>query len=113
MYRKASRYTALSSEDLEVHVFNWIHEHGFWPKALQIHGCLCQKILFMLLYMQKKIPFLRRKLGIVFQDFKLLSDRSISKNLEFVLKATDWKDKNKIQDRIKEVLEKVKLSDAI
>jgi len=60
---------------------------------------------------EKKIPFLRRKLGIVFQDFKLLSDRSISKNLEFVLKATDWKDKNKIQDRIKEVLEKVKLSE--
>ena len=60
---------------------------------------------------EKNIPFLRRKLGIVFQDFKLLSDRSIKKNLEFVLKATDWKDKNMIQDRIKEVLEKVKLAD--
>ena len=60
---------------------------------------------------EKKIPLLRRKLGIVFQDFKLLSDRSISKNLEFVLKATDWKDKKKIENRIKEVLEKVKLSE--
>ena len=45
---------------------------------------------------KKEIPFLRRKLGIVFQDFKLLSDRSIKKNLEFVLRATDWKDKKKI-----------------
>ena len=58
---------------------------------------------------KKEIPFLRRKLGIVFQDFKLLSDRSIKKNLEFVLKATDWKDKQKIEDRIQTVLEKVKL----
>ena len=58
---------------------------------------------------EKEIPFLRRKLGIVFQDFKLLSDRSIKKNLEFVLKATDWKDKQKIEDRIQTVLEKVKL----
>ncbi len=58
---------------------------------------------------EKEIPFLRRKLGIVFQDFKLLSDRSIKKNLEFVLRATDWKDKKKIEDRIQTVLEKVKL----
>ena len=49
---------------------------------------------------EKEIPFLRRKLGIVFQDFKLLSDRSIKKNLEFVLRATDWKDKKKIEERI-------------
>ena len=58
---------------------------------------------------EKEIPFLRRKLGIVFQDFKLLSDRSIKKNLEFVLRATDWKDKKKIEERIQKVLEKVKL----
>ena len=57
---------------------------------------------------EKEIPFLRRKLGIVFQDFKLLSDRSIKKNLEFVLKATDWKDKQKIEDRIQTVLENYK-----
>lgn len=62
---------------------------------------------------EKNIPFLRRKLGIVFQDFKLLPDRSIEKNLEFVLKATDWRDKKKISDRISKVLEKVKLSEKL
>ena len=54
-----------------------------------------------------QIPFLRRKIGIVFQDFKLLDDRSIFKNLEFVLKATGWTDNNKIEDRILEVLHMV------
>lgn len=58
---------------------------------------------------RKDIPFLRRKLGIVFQDFQLLIDRSVNENLKFVLKATGWKDKNKIDDRIKEVLDKVGL----
>ena len=52
----------------------------------------------------KEIPFLRRKLGVVFQDFKLLSDRSIFENLSFVLKATGWKDKAEIKNRIEEVL---------
>jgi len=51
-----------------------------------------------------QIPFLRRKIGIVFQDFKLLDDRSVFKNLEFVLKATGWSDSKKIEDRILEVL---------
>ena len=60
---------------------------------------------------EKKIPYLRRKLGIVFQDFKLLADRSIEKNLIFVLKATDWKDSSEIKNRIKEVLNMVKLED--
>ena len=54
-----------------------------------------------------QIPFLRRKIGIVFQDFKLLEDRSVFKNLEFVLKATGWTDNNKIEDRILEVLHMV------
>ena len=54
-----------------------------------------------------QIPFLRRKIGIVFQDFKLLDDRSVFKNLEFVLKATGWTDNNKIEDRILEVLHMV------
>ena len=54
-----------------------------------------------------QIPFLRRKIGIVFQDFKLLDDRSIFKNLEFVLKATGWSDSRKIEDRILEVLHMV------
>ena len=54
-----------------------------------------------------QIPFLRRKIGIVFQDFKLLDDRSIYNNLEFVLKATGWLDNKKIEDRILEVLNMV------
>ncbi|CAI8332100.1 MAG: Cell division ATP-binding protein FtsE [Polaribacter sp. SA4-10] len=56
---------------------------------------------------EKEIPFLRRKIGIVFQDFKLLSDRTVYENLEFVLKATGWKEKTAIKDKITEVLEKV------
>ena len=58
-----------------------------------------------------QIPFLRRKIGIIFQDFKLLPDRSIYKNLEFVLKATDWKDRFKINGRINEVLNQVSMID--
>lgn len=54
-----------------------------------------------------KIPLLRRHLGIVFQDFQLLLDRNVEKNLTFVLKATGWKDKKKINDRVDEVLESV------
>ncbi len=56
---------------------------------------------------EKDIPFLRRKLGVVFQDFKLLSDRTINDNLLFVLKATGWKDKDKMKSRIEDVLTKV------
>lgn len=56
---------------------------------------------------EKEIPFLRRKIGIVFQDFKLLNDRTVFENLEFVLKATGWKDKQEIKTKIKEVLDKV------
>ena len=56
---------------------------------------------------EKDIPFLRRKLGVVFQDFKLLNDRTVYKNLLFVLKATGWKDQEKIDERIKSVLTKV------
>lgn len=59
----------------------------------------------------KEIPFLRRKLGVVFQDFKLLNDRSAEKNLEFVLKATGWKEKNEIDNRIDEVLKMVNLQE--
>ncbi len=58
----------------------------------------------------KEIPALRRKLGIVFQDFQLLPDRSVFDNLSFVLKATGWKDKTKISTRINEVLESVHLN---
>ena len=56
---------------------------------------------------EKEIPFLRRKLGVVFQDFKLLNDRTVFKNLEFVLTATGWNNKKKMETRINEVLDKV------
>ncbi|QTD37030.1 ATP-binding cassette domain-containing protein [Polaribacter batillariae] len=56
---------------------------------------------------EKQIPFLRRKIGIVFQDFKLLSDRNVFENLKFVLKATGWKDKDLMKEKIHEVLDKV------
>ncbi|MGL4596237.1 MAG: cell division ATP-binding protein FtsE [Bacteroidia bacterium] len=59
---------------------------------------------------KKEVPFLRRKLGIVFQDFQLLYDRSANENLFFVMKATGWNDKKKMQDRAQEVLDKVGLA---
>jgi cell division transport system ATP-binding protein len=59
---------------------------------------------------KNQLHLLRRKMGIVFQDFQLLSDRSVDENLRFVLKATGWKDKNKIAHRIQEVLESVGMS---
>lgn len=56
---------------------------------------------------ERDIPYLRRKLGVVFQDFKLLTDRTINNNLKFVLKATGWKNKKEMDDKIEEVLNKV------
>ncbi|GGE21172.1 MULTISPECIES: cell division ATP-binding protein FtsE [Sphingobacterium] len=58
---------------------------------------------------ENDVPYLRRKLGIVFQDFHLLNDRTVEKNLEFALKATGWKEKAQIENRIIDVLEKVGL----
>ena len=58
---------------------------------------------------RKEIPYLRRKLGIVFQDFQLLSDRNVYENLRFVMKATGWTDEAKIKVRVKDVLAKVGL----
>ena len=58
---------------------------------------------------EKDVPFLRRKIGIVFQDFQLLTDRTVAQNLEFVMKATGWKDKLLIFERTRDVLEKVGL----
>ncbi len=62
---------------------------------------------------EKDVPYLRRKLGIVFQDFQLLTDRSIEHNLEFVMRATGWKDKKLIAERSRDVLEKVGLRSKI
>jgi cell division transport system ATP-binding protein len=58
---------------------------------------------------KRDIPYLRRKIGIVFQDFQLLTDRTVNSNLEFVLKATGWKNRHEIDTRIGEVLDKVGL----
>lgn len=57
----------------------------------------------------RDVPFLRRKLGIVFQDFQLLTDRTVAQNLQFVMKATGWKDQKLIDERTRDVLEKVGL----
>lgn len=61
----------------------------------------------------RDIPFLRRKLGVVFQDFRLLSDRNVYDNLSFVLKATDWKDDIEIENRVLAVLDKVAMTHKI
>jgi len=70
-------------------------------------GVVCETDLTKLTW--KKLPFLRRKLGIVFQDFNLLTDRTVDDNLLFVLKATGWKDKARMKLRIDEVLDQVGL----
>jgi cell division transport system ATP-binding protein len=57
----------------------------------------------------KTVPYLRRTIGIVFQDFQLLTDRNVHDNLEFVLEATGWKDRNLMEEKIRDVLEKVGL----
>jgi len=57
----------------------------------------------------KKVPFLRRKMGVVFQDFQLLTDRNVNDNLKFVLKATGWTDEKLMDEKIAEVLDKVGL----
>lgn len=62
---------------------------------------------------QKEIPELRKRLGVVFQDFRLLADRNVYENLAFVLKATGWKDKKKIDERIVEVLKSVGTMDKL
>ena len=62
---------------------------------------------------KKEIPFLRKKMGIVFQDFQLLYDRNVYKNLSFVLQATGWEDKTKIKNRCEYILETIGLKEKI
>ena len=60
---------------------------------------------------RKQVPYLRRKLGVVFQDFQLLTDRNVEENLLFVLRATGWKDKQAMKTHVKDVLEQVGMGD--
>ena len=83
-----------------------LHFHHQAPKSTDEQPQYRVGIQYHQLYLlSREIPFLRRKLGVVFQDFKLLPDRSIFENLSFVLKATGWKDKKEIKERIEEVLD--------
>lgn len=77
---------------------------------LQITEGECTVVGFNLREMTwKKVPFLRRNLGVVFQDFQLLTDRNVNENLKFVLKATGWKDERLMDEKIADVLDKVGL----
>ena len=74
------------------------------------HGLRANVMGYDLLHLKKReIPYLRRKIGIVFQDFQLLTDRSVFANLKFVLRATGWKNKAEIEQRIHEVLQEVRM----
>ena len=74
-------------------------------KLLKGEGCACGYNLVNI--KSREIPYLRRSVGVIFQDFQLLTDRSVEENLEFVLKATGWKDRRLIDSRISEVLDAV------
>lgn len=78
-------------------------------RLLQGEGCVMGYDLREI--RRKQIPALRKKIGLVFQDFELLLDKSVDENLEFVLRSTGWKDKDKINERIDEVLELVGMQD--
>jgi cell division transport system ATP-binding protein len=75
---------------------------------LELEGTQAEVLGYDLLKMKRKhIPYLRRKVGVVFQDFQLLTDRSVEDNLMFVLKATGWKDKQAMKNNIHDVLRQV------
>lgn len=80
---------------------------------LELDGAECAEAVgYNLLKLKsRQVPQLRRKLGVIFQDFKLLNDRTVYNNLEFVLRATDWTNRQAIQKRIEEVLTVVGLND--
>lgn len=115
------KHLVLSNIDLELKLGEWVYLVGRTGSGkssllktlygelplIQGSGHVSGTDLYKL--PRKQIPFLRRKIGIVFQDFQLLSDRSIEDNLCFVLKATGWKSKHEIQKRAAEVLNMVGL----
>lgn len=81
---------------------------------LKLHSGLAEIVGYSLTKIKSnEVPFLRRKIGIIFQDFQLFSDRTIQENLAFVLKATGWTDPIKIKERISEVLIQVGLTDSL
>lgn len=83
----------------------------FYGEIPVTEGDKAQVMDFDILNLRRKhLPALRRELGIIFQDFQLLTDRTVEENLRFVLKATGWKDKNEIRQRIHDVLELVGMS---
>lgn len=78
---------------------------------LDVHAGEAEVLGFDMRHIRRKhIPLLRRRLGIIFQDFQLLTDRTVNDNLEFVLRATGWKNRTEIRDRIAEVLRLVGMS---
>jgi len=84
------------------------HSHSRNHSHSDAEGCEATVCGFDLFNLHKRdIPFLRRRIGVVFQDFQLLTDRSVEDNLEFVLRATGWKNKEEIDQRITEVLKAV------
>jgi len=79
---------------------------------LPLQNGIAEVVDYQLFNIKKSIiPFLRRKIGIVFQDFQLLTDRSVNQNLEFVLKATGWSNKKDMNERIEQMLSKVEMQD--
>lgn len=79
---------------------------------LEIRGGQVEVASYNLVSMkEKQVPFLRRHIGVIYQDFRLLTDRTVYENLEFVLRATNWSNKQKIDERINEVLTQVDMND--
>ena len=79
---------------------------------LPVEGTLANALDYDLLHLRRRdIPYLRRKVGVVFQDFQLLPDRNVEENLMFVLKATGWKDKHAMRNNIHDVLQQVGMAE--
>ncbi|HLP05835.1 MAG TPA: ATP-binding cassette domain-containing protein [Paludibacter sp.] len=114
--------TVLKSVDLEIHSGEFVYLLGkvgsgkssllksFYHELPVYEGIAGVLGYDLLAIKPAEIPFLRRKIGIVFQDFQLLTDRTVTDNLDFVLRATGWKDQESIDDQIANVLQQVGMS---